>query len=396
MWRFDPTANLNDFDRVPGMRDAWNHNMTELYAAMLYSDDPRFHSALLELSKWGKSASDIRFFSPAEREIPAGSIPANVSWSALPTSYDDLFSKRDDLFAFLDAQQPDQGNISRMQDEYCEWTVVRDTANKIIRVIFTSEPPEYYGLLFAPPAGVDPNASQNLLIALYEHALGITGISIKDLMNAQGEYDPYNKYNAQGCIHMQQINNTLGAEVNIAARSSILRARGGKPITDAQGLIKCARYGDEKRQSDPNIGATVNSKASENRFVTLENPVGLYMTGLDTTGWSAPDKADPKTFWTVLRGTDTGNEDRNMIVRAEFSVPNARGYTVSDIAIGGVPIRFGAEIAAHIGMRLGATVGPVSSLAPPRSIGCANDVPVKSLIASLTTHQFAVRREHVR
>jgi hypothetical protein len=396
MWRFDPTANLNDFDRVPGMREAWNQYISELYATMLYSDDPRIRSALLELSKWGKSASDIRFFSPAEREIPAGSSPANVFWSALPTSYDDLFAKRADLFAFLDAQQPDQGNISRMQDEYCEWTVLRDATNKIIRVIFTSEPPEYYGLLFAPPAGVDPKASQDLVLALYEQALGIKGISIKDLMNAQGEYDPYNKYNAQGCIHMQQVSNTLGAEVNIAARSCILRARGGKPITDAQALIYCAKYGEPKRQSDPNIGATVNSKTSENRFVTLENPVGLYMTGLDTTGWSTPDKADPKTFWTVLRGTDSGDENRNMIVRAEFFVPKERGYTVSDIAIGGVPIRFGAEIAAHIGMRLGVTVGPVSSLAPPRSIGCALDPPVKSLIASVTTHPFAVRREHVR
>jgi len=61
MWRFDPTANLNDFNRVPGMREGWNQYITDLYAAMLYSDDPRVHSALAELSKWGKSASDIRF-----------------------------------------------------------------------------------------------------------------------------------------------------------------------------------------------------------------------------------------------------------------------------------------------------------------------------------------------
>ena len=42
-------------------------------------------------------------------------------------------------------RQPSQAAVHRPLDEYCEWHVVRDPdTNKIVRVTFTSEPPEYW------------------------------------------------------------------------------------------------------------------------------------------------------------------------------------------------------------------------------------------------------------
>src|SRR5205814_4114443 len=35
------------------------------------------------------------------------------------------------------------------QDEYCEWAVERDTAGEIVRVMFTSENPEYWYTVWA-------------------------------------------------------------------------------------------------------------------------------------------------------------------------------------------------------------------------------------------------------
>jgi hypothetical protein len=62
-----------------------------------------------------------------------------------------------------------------------------------------------------------------------------------------------------------------------------------------------------------------------------------------------------------------------MIVRAEFAVDPASGFTVSDIKVGGIPIQFGGQIADGVGMRLGALVGPASSLPAPRPIGCVRE-----------------------
>jgi hypothetical protein len=382
MWRFDPTAGLTDFDQLPGLRDAWNDFIHRLYDENINgvsgwepenpgADNKPF--AVEELRAWGRTASDLRFFDPLHMDVPANSIPANVNWSALPTSFNGNFGgETAAVLQFLDAPQRDP-NVrvpTRVQDEYCEWVVDKGQNGKITKVLFTSEPPEYYDFLFNPPSGVDQDASRRLLVSIYRTILGEPGIQLEDLLDGNGNYNHWNRWNNTGCVHMQQPNNTLGAEINIAARSAILREAGGAPIASAEKLILCGQYGEPTRQSDPAIGASVNSIARQNRFVTLANPVGLYMADLDTSGWVTPDGDDPRSFWRVIRGTDIGDESKNMIVRAEFAVPGSKPYTVSDITIGGSPIQFGGQISANITMRLGVLQSPVSTGPAPRAIGC--------------------------
>jgi len=281
MWIFDPTANLTDFDRVPGLREAWSAMINDAYETHLYGKpNDRVQSALEELRLWSRSDSDLRVYNPASMPMPSSSQPKNVVWSALPTSFDEQFNSIKDKLAFLDARQPFPGEpslVTRIQDEYCEWVVKRNTQNKITSVVFTSEPPEYYDFLFYHSAD-----SRNLLVQLYREITGVASIQLEDLTDARGDYDWWNRYNNEHAVHMQQPNNTLGAQVNIVSRSCILRVNKlGVPITDALGLIRCARYGDPNRQSDPRIGHAINTFARENRFITIENPVGLYMSGVD-------------------------------------------------------------------------------------------------------------------
>ena len=87
---------------------------------------------------------------------------------------------------------------------------------------------------------------------------------------ADGSYEPYNKWNGvlsttpgdpggglttvnPGCImHLAQVNNTLGAEIDIAAQATVLRKdSGGNPITDQTKLCNCSKYGNPSRNSDP-------------------------------------------------------------------------------------------------------------------------------------------------
>lgn len=373
MWTFEPTARLTDFDGVPGLRDAWSEKINDLYETHLYGDpDDRVESALEELRRWRRSDRDLRVYNPASMPMPPNSQPKNVTWSALPTSFDEQFNSTREKLAFLDKPQPYSGvSKTRIQDEYCEWAVRRNAQNKIVEVIFTSEPPEYYEFLFD-----HSEPSRGLLVDLYRRITGVNTISLHDLQNSTGEYDWWNRYNNEYAVHMQQPNNTLAAQVDIVSRSCIRRInRLGTPITDALGLIRCAQFGDLKRQSDPAIGHAVNVFAGENRHITIENPVGLYMSTVDWNGWKTPDSTDAKTYWTVRRGTAAADPNQSYIVRATYAVPPAKGYTVSDVTIGGEAIDFGAQIAARINVRVAVLVSDPADLPPPRPIGCTGVTP---------------------
>ncbi|MCT7952248.1 hypothetical protein NG798_20845 [Ancylothrix sp. C2] len=377
MWIFEPTAKLTDFEQVPGLKDLWSSFINDLYETNLYGKpNDRSASALEELQRWGRSDSDLRLYNPASMPIPSPSEMKNVIWSALPISFDEQFNNTKEKFTYLD--QPQRFNpqdyssiITRIQDEYCEWVVKRNSANKITEVLFTSEPPEYYNFMF-----YSSPESRELLVDVYRQITANQSITIDDLVDSSGEYDWYNRYNNEFAVHMQQPNNTLGAQVNIVSRSCILRVnRLGNPITDAQGLITCGRYGDKKRQSDPRIGDAINQFARENRFITIENPVGLYMSGVDWKGWETPDGTPADTFWKVLRGTQDADPNKSYIVRAVYSVPESKGYTVSDIKIGGQPIEFGSQIAACIDVRVGVLVSEPQQIPLPRAIGCTDTTP---------------------
>jgi hypothetical protein len=367
---FEPTARLTDFELVPGLTDLWSSFINEQYERNLYGD------ALSELQRWGRSDSDLRVYNPASMPIVAASELKNVIWSALPTSFDEQFDNTEAKYSFLDQRQrfDRQGGsfvITRIQDEYCEWVVKRNSDNKITEVIFTSEPPEYYNFMF-----YTSQESRDLLVEVYRKITGIQSVTIDDLVDSSGEYDWYNRYNNEYAVHMQQPNNTLGAQVNIVSRSCILRVnRLGNPITDAQGLIRCGKYGDEARQSDPRIGDAINKFSRENRFITIENPVGLYMSDVDWSGWETPDGTSADTFWTVFRGSQDADPNKSFIVRAVYSVPANKGYTVSDISIGGEEIRFGAQIAARINVRVGVLVSASQQIPLPRPIGCTGIPP---------------------
>jgi subtilisin family serine protease len=353
---FEPTADLPGFG--PKTRAAW-------HALMDFNFNRKIARATALITA-ANPGTHLRFFNPAQISPKVALTSVNVHWGAIPRR---LGSFTRAIYEALD--KLDSSGV-RTQDEYCEWVVFRNAKNQIVRVVFTSEPPEYYdflyypgvpGLSFGPAAGtVAPDVlkfTRELLVKAYRERCSDNSIKLSDLEGPAGFYNPNNKWNNQHCVHLQQDANTLGAQIDIAARAAVVRSdASGKLHTDINKLLACDGFGDPRRQSDPTIGDNVNKLARENRFLTLENPIGLYMTRLDTSGWKTPDGADPQKFWRVLRGKSHKDPGRSMIVRADFSVPASRKYTVSDIKIGGVPIEFGSQIAEHVEMRLGVRFGP--------------------------------------
>jgi hypothetical protein len=189
------------------------------------------------------------------------------------------------------------------------------------------------------------HGDKDRVLQLYRQLVN-PSVQMADLFK-NGVYNPRNKWNTtSGAVHLTHPANTLEAEINIAAQATVLRARQGQVLTDQDALICCAAYGVPGRASDPTIGGNVNALARQGASITLANPVGLYIDSLNTTGWVTPDGTPPSTFWSLVRGTPGAG------LRGVFEVPAAKGYTVSDIKIGGVPIQFGGQIAEHILMKL--------------------------------------------
>jgi hypothetical protein len=348
---FDPPALLTDFDSVPHQRDAWSAFVSETFDQAV---------ARVE-SEVGAGRSP--YYNPTKVDTDAGFISNTIRWKGFPLVIKSKHPGNPKArgwravpvlsTAFKEADTLLAGG-ERAQDEYLEWHVEKNGAGKITRVTFTCEPPEYWeALAQGYPDSFEGQkipgvvGDQQKVLQLYRQFIS-PDVQMSDLFSGPGQkYNRLNKWNTKrGAMHLQQRNNTLGAEIFIGGDATVLRQKNGQILTDPVELTDCGGFGVSLRASDPHIGSEVNTLARQGFAITLQNPVGLYMEKPDTTGWQTPDGTDPATFWTRLRGTEDAT------VRAAFEVPASKGYAVGDIKIGGAAIEFGGQIAEHVTVKL--------------------------------------------
>ncbi|CAH0991024.1 hypothetical protein SIN8267_01125 [Sinobacterium norvegicum] len=256
-------------------------------------------------------------------------------------------------------------------DEYCEWSITRNSDHKMMSIMFTCENPAYYLALWRvnPKAVlglyqqyIDPACQLEDLYLRYsvDQPTGKKGESVIDPTTGNPAYDPTNKWNNStvrvagqcgGAMHLTSPPNTLSAEIYLAAAATIQRPLASS--ANPQSLICCAQYGQNYRNSDPHIGFSANTAAANAR-ISLTNPVGLYLQQPQNfQHWQAPNGEDVSQFWTVTRGTaGTGPKGSDQILHAVFEVPESAGFTIEDITINGQPIRFAGEIANQMHVAL--------------------------------------------
>jgi hypothetical protein len=336
--QFDPPGGLDDFDSIPNQRLAWSEFLFNTFQDNIQGVEQSV------------GAAKSQFYNPRVADTPDPNSQKKIHWRGFPL----LIAEKhpgNKTAAWKEADQP-LADGERPQDEYLEWFVEKNAQGKITRVIYTCEGPEYweamahgYPLDYNGPKTAGATGDRQMVLALYRQYVG-PDVQPDDLFR-NGQYNRLNKWNTtHGVMHLNQRNNTLGAEINIAAFATILRQVNGQLLTDADELIQCAKYGQPGRASDPHIGADVNELARNGFAITLLNPVGLYIDSLDTTGWVTPNGKAASQFWKSIRGK------LGMTVRAVFEVPAGEGYTVSDIKIGGTNIEFGGQIAEFIDVKL--------------------------------------------
>jgi hypothetical protein len=173
-------------------------------------------------------------------------------------------------------------DVARQQDEYCEWFTHRNDDGKITRIDITCESPEYWTFLV--------KHRPDVAVTLYQKYVSPL-VTLDSLLDNEGNYDPYNKWNTEfGAMHLNCPPNALFAEIYIAAEaatrwSSTCDADScGPPLTEGGDLIGCATYGLSTRASDPTIGKNINDLIRNGFIISVDNPVGLYLEKLDTTG----------------------------------------------------------------------------------------------------------------
>jgi hypothetical protein len=348
--RFDPPGNVDDFGADETLKARWNTQMSANF-------DTGVTSVTQFLNAHG--GGTCQFYNPVthgrtDPDLPlsAGDIP----WNGFPKQF--LAPGPGQPIQFQAAEPALAAGDFRPQDEYLEWHVTRDSADKIVSVQFTCEGWDYYEFL--------GEHAPNTLLNLYRTFVN-PSIKRSDLFDGN-TYDRLNRFNtSEGAMHLTHGANNLFAEVFLAATATVRRRNSaGVEITQPIELTNCARFGDASRNSDPTIGAGVNGFARAGRMVTLANPVGLYMTSFDGSGFHLSDGTPVGQFFRVLRGA------LPRALRAEYRLSpdlEAQGLTVSDVFIGGNQIRFGGQIAQKITMKL-TGVASVAQTVNDAPVGC--------------------------
>jgi hypothetical protein len=193
-----------------------------------------------------------------------------------------------------------------------------------------------------------------------------------DILN-KGTYNPYNKWNtSDGVMHLTHPANTLGAEINLAARATIPRRDiNGKRVTDVRRFACGSNFGDPNRSSDPNIGLGVNltvlsaAAGSAAMSITLANPVGLYINNIKS-GIITDEDDNPVSGWfTIVRGV----AGRGLM--AVLEPPAGAGFGMDKLHVLGKPLTHGGQVAEQIQMVLYAKTANLGH-AIPQSQACVN------------------------
>ncbi len=364
--QFDPPAYQNDFQcqeqaQEKAFRDRWSDNIN------------RFTEQTLQNDPWSSVNQPplTQYYNPLNTDIPAGTKGAAIQWTAFPNriliQYPNVGQPTQ--WKYADEGPPASDNYRPSgprgwQDEYCEWSVTRNPEGQITKVMFTCENREYWYTLW----DIDPN----VVLRLYQELVG-SQVKLEDLYlrddkgnlvvdpatgrPAYNDLNPWNSTTTEGAVHLISNPNALSAEIFLAGQATVLRKDAtGNPITDKNQLINCSKYGTSNRNSDPTIGAEVNALVRGTGVpgsgvrISLENPVGLYIQepSFDTyqLPLSAPSDAQPSDYWKIVRGHQRQDgEEIDHILHAVYEVPQELGFTVSDIAINGFNIEYGAQIA---------------------------------------------------
>jgi hypothetical protein len=297
--RFDTPGSLRDLPAGHAFYDTWHATIAGQIASVT-PGNPRGE-----------------FFDPSEHNFDRAA-DRHLTWMGFPRTWMVVNERdnRDAAFAACDTNRD-------VQDEYLEWHVTR-SGGKITKVVFVTETPEYWSALAA--------ADRGAVVRLYRDLVD-PAVTEASLFPGGGSYDRLNAWNTtRGIVHYIQGINTLTAAVGLAQGA----------VNSGSVLDNFDVAGGAPTSADPRVALDIGAVARRGLSVTLAEPIGLYMTDWDDTGWTKPNGRPVGDYWRVRRG------EPGRALRLEYEVPPGEGFVVGDIKIGGRPITHGGQIAEHL------------------------------------------------
>jgi hypothetical protein len=266
------------------------------------------------------------------------------------------------------------------QEEYVEWRAVRE-GGAIRRVELTTELRDYWWVL----AAHRPERTIELVGEL-------TGVSV-DPRRLYGVADPSalepgRRADAfreaiegraralndgrRGICFMSHRSNDLGSLALIAAaatRPFAVRgagARGRRPASAAEVIPHLGGAAMAGRASDPVIVERLGRLAWERRLVALDDPLGVYIEGVEAGRLRTPgDEPVPPEWFRPGRGAPAARvpDGRARHQRLTLEVPRGERLAVSDLVDAATeqPIRHGGQVADLVQLRLNLRVGEPGS-----------------------------------
>jgi hypothetical protein len=308
--RFDTPGSLRDLPLGSPFYDNW-HN---------------FIAGALAMITPGSMVGPGEFYDPSEVNVEILA-ERSLVWMGFPRALLVATNRDDRRAAFV------AGEIRDVQEEYCEWRATRNREGKIDKVVFVTETPEYWEQLWA--------VDRARVVNLYRTLLNNPAVVEADL-HTGGVYNRRNRWNTtDGIVHFIQTINTLSAALGLA-----------------QGSVNTGSARDNYEASpgprtsvDPRVALDIGALSRKGLSITLREPIGLYISGYDDTGWTKPNGSPVDDYWRIVRGS------AGQILRLEYEVPAAAGFVVGDIQIGGRPIEWGGQIAEHVTCMIGGVAG---------------------------------------
>lgn len=319
--RFDTPGNLRDAPVGSGFYDQWHKFVSDQISKTTMGDNGGafYNASLVDINVAGDKV---------------------LTWMGFPR--DLMVEHRDDPHgAYLEAEN--DANRPR-QNEYFEWRVERNSSGKISKLTFVTETGDYYEELWK----FDPN----LVLGLYRSLVSPL-VQLSDLSINQG-YNRFNRWNtADGIVHYIQAINTLPDALRLS-QDAVMAPNPHRDNYEATPGLATA-----KTSVDPRVSYDIYMLIRKGLYVTLRDPIGLYIVGWNNSGLAHPDGSPAGDYWRIVRGQP------GMVLRLEYEVPPALGFVVGDMTIGGRAIEFGGQFAEQITVGIGGSAGTSSNPARP-------------------------------
>jgi len=308
-----------------------------------------------------------------------------TEWPGLPSRVTRCLG-RDVALELLD-RRGDHGDAGRraLQEEYLEWRVVRDGEGRIERLEFTTELAAYWrtfashepeALLetvasFAGASRVDPSHVFGTCDPFDSSPEERESAFAATMIDPTGARSPYNS-GARAICCLVQPTNTLTGLAKLTAAASVPHAYEDAPCLRAGDVLARLDSGIGARSSDPLLVERLARLAWDGRIVAFDDPIGLYLHGVQHARLRTPGGDIVPAEWFALSRGGPAVDGRARHQRAVFEVPPGEGLCVSDLidVVTEEPIRYGGQIADLLQVALYVRVSGTGAR-PPKAVRAA-------------------------